>query len=80
MRAGLPKVERGQRRHAAQQRLVEPRDFRPHWFDKEFGEPLNHCEETTDGLSGVFIRKYSKATASVDCQTLSGNIQMMESV
>ena len=26
-------------------RLIEPRDFRPHWFNQEFGEPAGLCAE-----------------------------------
>eukprot|EP00040_Diaphanoeca_grandis_P022888 m.123759 g.123759 ORF g.123759 m.123759 type:complete len:487 (-) comp29011_c0_seq1:136-1596(-) len=60
-----------------QTRLVEPRDFRPHWFDVEFGEPLSHCVETVNTEPGVYIRHYTKATVTVDCQTLSGDIHML---
>jgi hypothetical protein len=56
-------------------RLIEPRDFRPHWFDQEFGEPLELCSETTTGVSGVFTRKWSTVTAMVDCNSLSGEIK-----
>ena len=56
-------------------RLIEPRDFRPHWFDAEFGEPLEGCFETAPGVSGVFSRRWSKVTAKVDCNAISGDIR-----
>ena len=30
-------------------RLIEPDDFRPHWFDQEYGEPEEGCFETAPG-------------------------------
>jgi hypothetical protein len=57
-----------------QTRLIEPRDFRPHWFDSDFGEPLGQCMETVPHGSGVFTRKYTNATAAVNCQSLTGHI------
>lgn len=60
-----------------QTRLIEPRDFRPHWFDVEFGEPAGACTETVPDVSGVFTRNYSKASVRVDCPRLSGSIRMV---
>ena len=56
-------------------RLIEPSDFRPHWFDAEFGEPLQGCFETAPGVSGVFRRRWTKVTATVDCNAIAGDIR-----
>ena len=56
-----------------QTRLTTPEDFRPHWFDVEFGEPLEQCRET---VPGVFVRRWTEAVAHVDCNRLVGMIDM----
>eukprot|EP00037_Helgoeca_nana_P017407 m.165099 g.165099 ORF g.165099 m.165099 type:complete len:237 (+) comp23978_c0_seq2:699-1409(+) len=57
-----------------QTRLVTPLDFRPHWFNVEFGEPLNRCSEPT---AGVFTRNWTKADVTVDCRSMAGDIRML---
>jgi hypothetical protein len=59
-----------------QSRLIEPLDFRPHWFDADFGEPLSQCRETAAGVSGIFVREYTKANATVDCLRIAGSISL----
>ena len=64
-------------------RLIEPKDFRPHWFDADFGVPVGgegeeeQCEETVPGKSGVFVRNWTKAVVTVDCGQLQGDIRML---
>jgi hypothetical protein len=38
--------------------------------------PLGRCEETSDG-SETFVRRWSKATATLDCKAFKGNITMI---
>lgn len=57
-----------------QTRLIEPRDFRPKWFDVEFGEPVEQCVETNPGSSGVFTRMWTTGVATVDCLNLKGHL------
>jgi hypothetical protein len=42
------------------------------------GVPLGRCEETSEG-SEVFVRRWSKATATLDCKAFKGNITMQPS-
>jgi hypothetical protein len=53
-------------------------DFRVELFERDYGEPLGSCEETADG-SEVFVRHWSKATATLDCRAFAGNITMVAS-
>ena len=46
-------------------------------LNEDFGEPLTpDCQEV--GTSAVFTRKFSKATVSVDCNSLSGKLEMAD--
>jgi len=47
-----------------------PYDF-PDALKMDYGVPLGTCKET---LPAVFTRQWSKATATVDCNTLSGEV------
>jgi len=47
-------------------------DF-PDEFKLNYGTPLGTCEETATG-SGVFIRKFSNATVTMDCNTYEPSI------
>ena len=47
--------------------------LRPASLDVDYGEPLGLCKEARDGL---FVREWSKATVSVDCDTLEPTISM----
>ena len=42
-------------------------------FDYDVGEPLELCRETAQG-SGVWERRWSKATVSVDCSSMNATI------
>lgn len=49
---------------------------RPPALDDDYGEPLTateFCSETAPG-TGVFTRRYTKATVSMDCNTFQGTI------
>ena len=49
----------------------------PPELNEDFGEPLTpDCQEV--GTSAVFTRKFSKATVSVDCNSLNGKIEMAD--
>ena len=48
---------------------------RPVAWDRDYGEPLSLCAETSTG-SGVFEREWSKATVSIDCKTDKTRIVM----
>ena len=58
--------------------MIEPCDFRPHWFDTEFGKPLGQCRETVPGVSGIFVRDYTRANATVDCTRVAGLIGLRD--
>lgn len=45
-------------------------------FDHDYGTPLERCGETAPG-SGVFTRRYSKASISVDCNAFLANITLI---
>ncbi len=47
----------------------------PEQLNWDYGEPLGLCHETAEG-SGVFVRKWSKATIAMDCNTWSPTINM----
>ena len=49
---------------------------RPAALDKDYGEPTDTiCKETQPG-SNVFVREWSKATVTVDCNTWKNTIKM----
>lgn len=49
----------------------------PPVLNEDFGEPQTiDCHEI--GSSAIFVRNWTKATVSVDCNTLSGNIEMAD--
>ena len=51
--------------------------MRPAALDADYGAPVDAiCAETAPG-SGVFAREWSKASVSVDCNTLEGTIDML---
>ena len=53
----------------------ETQYVRPAALDADYGDPVDAtCAETAPG-SGVFAREWSKASVSVDCNTLEGLIQ-----
>lgn len=54
-------------------------DLRPPEFEKDYGVPTNNCSETAAG-SGIFVREWSKATVTVDCNTLAGHIVLKSPV
>merc|ERR1712166_477233 len=46
-------------------------------YDRDYGMPLESCSETA-AMSGVFTRRYSKASVSVDCNAFVANITMAD--
>lgn len=48
---------------------------RPAAWDRDYGEPLGLCAETSKG-SGIFAREWSKATVSIDCKADKTRIVM----
>ena len=53
-----------------------PYDY-PAALQTDVGLPLGTCSETAPG-SGVFTRAWTKATSKVDCNSLSGSIELHE--
>jgi hypothetical protein len=49
---------------------------RPPQLDVDYGVPTSTCSETVPGQSGVFVRSYSNAAVSMDCNTYIANITM----
>jgi hypothetical protein len=47
-------------------------DLRPAEFNGDYGEPLCSCVQASPG---VFVRQWSKANVTVDCNTLQGKIE-----
>jgi hypothetical protein len=47
-------------------------DLRPAEFNGDYGEPLCSCVQASPG---VFVRQWSKANITVDCNTLQGKIE-----
>jgi len=45
----------------------------PDILNSDFGEPLELCQETS---TGVFQRKYTKATVQMNCNTWTGSVQL----
>lgn len=52
-----------------------PYDF-PAALNGDYGEPTGTCVETASG-SGVFTRAWTKATSTVDCNTLEGRVELL---
>ena len=50
-------------------------DLRPAEFNADYGEPVCSC---TQESPGVFVRYWSKANITVNCNTLEGNIDMLQ--
>ena len=50
------------------------KDLRPAEFNRDYGEPTCSCSQTSPG---VFHRFWSKANVTVDCNSLSGKIDML---
>lgn len=50
-------------------------EFPPALFT-DVGVPLASCSETAPG-SGVFTRRWSKATSKVDCNALAGSVELL---
>jgi hypothetical protein len=62
---------------ANQTRRIEFRtDLRPREFDGDYGEPTCSCAPVT-GSPGVFVRYWTKANVTVDCNSLQGRIDVM---
>jgi len=51
-------------------------DLRPPEFNLDFGEPTCSCAQQP-GAPGVFVRQWTKANVTVDCNTLQGRIDML---
>ena len=49
-------------------------DLRPAEFNLDYGEPLCSCVQDSPG---VFVRQWTKANVTVDCNTLQGRIDML---
>jgi len=47
----------------------------PPALSEDYGEPLGLCAETSEG-SEIFVRKWSKATVTLDCKNWQGSIDM----
>ena len=58
------------------QRPVTIADIHVDLFERDYGVPLGRCEETSDG-SEIFVRRWSKATATLDCKAFKGDITMV---
>lgn len=50
---------------------------RPELFDRDYGVPQGLCEETAS-LPGVFVREWTHATVTFDCNTLKGRVAMRD--
>ena len=46
-------------------------DLRPPEFNRDYGVPVSNCSQAAPG---VFTRRWSKATVTVDCNTMQGHI------
>ena len=49
-------------------------DLRPPEFNQDYGEPLCSCVEAAPG---VFVRQWSKANVTVDCNAMQGRLDML---
>jgi hypothetical protein len=47
----------------------------PPEYAVDYGTPLDNCTESAAG-SGIFVREWSKATVSINCATLQGQLKM----
>ena len=47
-------------------------DLRPPQFNGDYGVPADNCTQTAPG---VYVRHWTKATVTVDCETMTGKIQ-----
>ena len=45
---------------------------RPPILSRDFGEPAGRCTESAEG---VFVRKWTKATVMLDCNTFTASFQ-----
>jgi hypothetical protein len=52
-------------------------DLRPQEFNQDYGEPLCSCTEESPG---VFVRYWTKANVTIDCNQLQGRIDMNEEI
>lgn len=60
---------------ANQSRRIQFRaDLRPAEFDADYGEPLCSCVQQAPG---VFVRQWSKANVTIDCNSLQGEIDLL---
>lgn len=48
----------------------------PEPLSRDYGTPVGFCEETAPG-SGVFARRWTKATVQMDCNAYIGNVTML---
>ena len=48
-------------------------DLRPKEFNGDYGAPLSSC---TQSAPGVFLRQWSKANVTIDCNALQGRIDV----
>ena len=51
-------------------------DLRPAEFNRDYGEPLCSCVQSA--TPGVFVRAWSKANITVDCNTLTATIDVFD--
>ena len=56
-------------------RRIAFRDLRPAEFNADYGVPTGNCSMSSPG---VFTRTWTKATVSVDCNTMKGLIQNID--
>lgn len=62
---------------AGQARRIQFRnDLRPPEFNGDYGEPLCSCVQKAPG---VYVRAWSKANVTVDCNTLEGRMDFTRS-
>jgi hypothetical protein len=64
--------------NTAANRPITISDFHVEELTRDYGVPLGPCEEARHG-SEVFTRRWSKATATLDCNAFKGNITMIGS-
>ncbi len=51
-------------------------DLRPPEFNEDYGEPLCSCAQEQADKPGVFVRQWTKANVTVDCNALQGRIDV----
>jgi hypothetical protein len=54
-------------------------DLRPPEFNEDYGEPSCGCAPLAS-RPGVFVRPWSKANVTIDCNTLTGKIDLLPGV